>query len=404
MRISISPFFSLWGIIKSFLSPHIHHSTNAVTLLHLVEGIVDTSQGLAVGDELVDLELTIEVVIYQARELRATLDTAEGAASPYTTRHELEWSCGDLLSGSSNTNDDALTPALVAGFQSGTHDAHITGAVESVVAATVGHFDELLLDGLAGELGGVDEVSGTELAGPWLLAVVDIYDDYLAGLVLHGTLDDGQTDAASTKDGNVGALLDLGCYNGCTVASGDTAAQQAGLICRGLGSNSHDGDIGNHSVLREGRSAHEVQDILAAGLKTRGAVGHHTPTLSGSNLAAKVGLSRYAELALLALGGIEGNDVISRLNIGHTLTYRFDDASTFVTENDGEGSFGILSGKSVRVCVANAGMVNLDTDFMSLGGCDLDIFDGERLAGTPGDRSFASDGLSDSAGHDAYCI
>lgn len=99
--------------------------------------------------------------------------------------------------------------------------------------------------------------------------------------------------------------------------------------------------------------------------------------------------------------------MISRLNIGHTLTYRFDDASTFVTENDGEGSFGILSGKSVRVlrnrvselpniqnqcraeltCVANAGMVNLDTDFMSLGGCDLDIFDGERLAGTPGDRS-----------------
>lgn len=96
MRISISPFFSLWGIIKSFLSPHIHHSTNAVTLLHLVEGIVDTSQGLAVGDELVDLELTIEVVIYQARELRATLDTAEGAASPYTTRHELECYCEEI--------------------------------------------------------------------------------------------------------------------------------------------------------------------------------------------------------------------------------------------------------------------------------------------------------------------
>ena len=212
----------------------------------------------------------------------------------------------DLLSSSSNTNDDTLTPTLVASLQGSTHDADVTRAVESVIATTVGHLNQLLLDSLAVELSGIDEVGGTELAGPGLLAVVDVDGDDLAGLVLDGTLDDGETDTAGTEDGNVRALLDLGGDDGRTVTGGDTATQQAGAVGGDLGSHSDDRDVGDNGVLRESGGTHEVEEVLAAGLETGSTVGHHTLTLGGTDLATQVGLAGLAELALTAFGGADG--------------------------------------------------------------------------------------------------
>jgi hypothetical protein len=63
------------------------------------------------------------------------------------------------------------------------------------------------------------------------------------------------------------------------------------------------GDVGDDGVLREGGGAHEVKQILALALESRGTIGHQTLTLSGSDLAAEVGLSGLTELALLAFGG-----------------------------------------------------------------------------------------------------
>lgn len=270
------------------------------------------------------------------------------------------------MTGSSNTNDDALTPALVAGLEGRAHDTDVASAVKGVVAATVGHLDQVLLDGLARELGGVDKVGGTELASPGLLAVIDINGDDLARLVLDRTLHHGQTDTASTEDSDVGALLDLGGHHSGTVAGGDTAAQQTGSVGGDLGSHSHDRDVGNNGVLGEGRGTHEVQDVLAAGLEARGAVGHDTLTLGGTDLAAEVGLARLAELALTAFGGaamvsreldaiargsdiLKSNDVITRLDRGHALTNRLDNTSALVSQNDGESTLGILAGEGVGI-------------------------------------------------------
>lgn len=211
-------------------------------------------------------------------------------------------SSGDLLASSSNTDDDALTPALVAGLEGGTHDTNVASAVEGVVTATISHVNQLFLNALAVELGRVDEVGSTELAGPGFLAVIDIDDNDLTSLVLHSTLDDRETDTASTEDGHIGALLDLGGHNSGTVTGGDTTAEQAGAVSRGLGSDSNDRDIGNDGVLREGGGTHEVQDILSTGLEAGGAIGENTTTLGSPDLTAKVGLSRLAELALAALG------------------------------------------------------------------------------------------------------
>lgn len=191
----------------------------------------------------------------------------------------------------------------MAGLESSAHNANVTSAVESVVATAVGHLDQVLLDGLAGELGGVDEVGGTKLAGPGLLTIVDIDGNNHTSLVLDGTLHDGETDTAGTEDRHIGTLLNLGGHHGGTITGSDTAAEQAGPIGGDFGGDGNDGDIGDDGVLGESRSTHEVQDVLAAGLEAGGAVGHHTLTLGGTDLAAQVGLARLAELAFTAFGG-----------------------------------------------------------------------------------------------------
>lgn len=191
----------------------------------------------------------------------------------------------------------------MASLKSSTHDVDVASAVKGVVAATVGHLNELVDNGLVLELGRVHEVSGTELLGPLLLGGVDIDNDDLASLVGDGALDDGETDAASTEDGNVGALLDIGSHSGGTVTGGDAAAEQTCSVHGSIVLDGNHGDVGDDGVLGEGRSTHEMEEILALAPESRGAIGHQTLALGSSNLAAQVGLAGLAELALLAFGG-----------------------------------------------------------------------------------------------------
>jgi hypothetical protein len=74
---------------------HVDNATDAVALLHGVESLVDILQRLAVGNELVDLELAGLVIGYEVWELRAALDATESATLPDTTGDELE--CCDKL-------------------------------------------------------------------------------------------------------------------------------------------------------------------------------------------------------------------------------------------------------------------------------------------------------------------
>lgn len=224
----------------------------------------------------------------------------------------------DLLTSGRDTNDDALTPALVASLERGAHDGHVAGAVEGVVAAAVGHLDELVDDGLAAlELGGVDEVGGAELLGPLLLGGVDVDDDDLAGLVLEGALDDGEADTAGAEDGHVGPGLHVGCDGRGAVARRDAAAEQARPVHGGVGLHGHHRDVRYDGVLGEGGRSHEVQEVLALALEPGAAIRHHTLTLRRPDLAAQIRLARLAELALLAFrGAIFGERVRALVSSG----------------------------------------------------------------------------------------
>lgn len=137
----------------------------------------------------------------------------------------------------------------MAGLEGSAHDTDVTSAIESVITAAIGHLNKVLLDGLSGELGGVNEVGSAELASPGLFAVVDIDGNDHTGLVLDGTLHNGQTNTADTEDSDIGTLLDLGSHDSSTVTGGDTATEQTGSIGGDLRSDSDDRDIGNDGVL-----------------------------------------------------------------------------------------------------------------------------------------------------------
>lgn len=199
--------------------------------MHVLESLVDLTKRAAVGDELVDLDLSLHVVVNDSRKLGAALDTAKGAALPDTASDKLERTGGDLLASGSNTDDDRLTPTLVAGLEGRAHDMDVSSGIEGEVKTTVSELNKFLLDGSAHVLG-VDEVSSTELPGPGLLLVVNVNDIDLASLAGSSTLNNGQTDAASTEDSDIVTLLDVGGDGGSTISGGDTTAQQTGSVHR----------------------------------------------------------------------------------------------------------------------------------------------------------------------------
>src|SRR5690606_21487776 len=123
-------------------------------------------------------------------------------------------------------------------------------------------------------------------------------------------------------------------------------------------------------ILREGRGAHEVEQVLALALEAGGAVRHQSLALGRADLSAEVGLAGLAELALLALGGaikpeyeywigqllsgdrgflLEGDDVVARLHVGDAFADGLDDTSALVSQNNGESTLGILPGQCVRI-------------------------------------------------------
>ena len=85
--------------------------------------------------------------------------------------------------------------------------------------------------------------------------------------------------------------------------------------------------------------------------------------------------------------------MVARLDVGDALANRLDDARTFVSQDNGESTLGVLARQRVRVCVADTGVVDLDADLVGLGRRNLDVLNAQLLASLPGNGSLAGDGL-----------
>ena len=122
--------------------------------------------------------------------------------------------------------------------------------------------------------------------------------------------------------------------------------------------------------------------------------------------------------------------MVAHLDVGHALADRLDDARALVSQDDGEGTLGVLAGECVgicgrrvvlvlyscvhvvrsgpirsspvqfrllqsglRTCVADAGVVDLDAHLVGPRRQYLDVLVAELLARAPGDGGLAGDGL-----------
>lgn len=73
-----------------------------------------------------------------------------------------------------------------------------------------------------------------------------------------------------------------------------------------------------------------------------------------------------------------------------TLADGLDDTSTLVSKNNGESTFRVLAGQCVGICVANTCVVDLNSDLVGPWRKNLDILDGEVLAGFPGNGGLST--------------
>src|SRR5688572_9706114 len=70
------------GVPWASRSVEVDHGADRLALVHQVEGLVDALQRQGVGDEGIELDLAAHRLLHHARQLRAALDPAEGAAAP----------------------------------------------------------------------------------------------------------------------------------------------------------------------------------------------------------------------------------------------------------------------------------------------------------------------------------
>lgn len=139
-----------------------------------------------------------------------------------------------------------------------------------------------------------------------------------------------------------------------------------------------------------------MKQLFSITSESRSSIRHESVSLRNSNLLTQISFRVLAILALFALWDIKRNDVISDGESGDAFSDAFNNSGAFVSEDDWEESFWIVSVKSVGVSVANGGEEDFDANFVGFWWCHLDGFDGKGRLGTPGDSSFAIDNLSNS--------
>jgi len=69
------------GMIHKFLLlSHVNNTANAITLLHIIESLVDICEWLPVSDKLINFQLARHVIINQVGKLTTTLNSAKGTS------------------------------------------------------------------------------------------------------------------------------------------------------------------------------------------------------------------------------------------------------------------------------------------------------------------------------------
>ena len=109
--------------------------------MHQVERVIDVSQRHGVGDHVINVDLSLHVPVHNLWYIRATASTPKRGATPGPAGDELKRARGYFLTCACHPDNAALTPALMAAFQSLAHDVNVSDALEAVIDPAAGHLD-----------------------------------------------------------------------------------------------------------------------------------------------------------------------------------------------------------------------------------------------------------------------
>ena len=233
-----------------------------------------------------------------------------------------------------------------------------------------------------------------EALAPFLLGVVDVDADDHVGAGELQALDHVEADAAQAEDDGGGARFHLGGVDDGANAGRDAAADVADLVEGRGGVDLGHRDFRQHGVVREGRAAHVVVNLLALVGEARGAVRHQALALGGADGGAQVGLARQAGRALAAFRRVERDDVVALLHRGDAGSDIDNDARALMAEDRREQALGVRAREGELVGVADAGGLDLDQDFARLRAFEVDLHDFQRLSGFEGDGGAGLHGVN----------
>src|ERR1700730_7442362 len=368
---------TLLGLERDFDLEH-DDRTDRLALVHQIESLVDLFQLEHMGDHRIDLDLAIHVPVDDFRHIGAAARAAERGALPDPAGNQLERPRGNLLAGFRHANHDRYAPAAMTGFQCLTHHGGIAGAVEGVIGAAVGQGDQML-DDIAIDLLGVDEMRHAEAAAPFFLGIVDIDADDFVGTNHPRALDNIEADAAEAENDHIGARRDLGGVDHRADARGYAAADVTDLVERRIRADLGDRDLRQHGIIRECRAAHIVEDRLALVAETRGAIWHQAFALGRADRGAEVGLLAEAAFALSAFRRVKRDHMVARLYRGDARPYFPDDAGALMAQDRGEDPLAVEAIERIGVGVANPRRLDLDQNFTGLGAFEVQLDDFKRL-------------------------
>src|SRR6202167_3513902 len=352
--------------------------TDRLAPVHQIEALVDLLQFENVGNHRINLDLAVHVPVDDFRHVGPAPRPAERGALPDPAGHELERPRGNLLAGFGHANHDRYAPAAMTGFQRLAHHIGVAGAVEGEIGAAVGQRDQML-DDIAIDLPGIDEMGHAEAATPFLLGIVEVDADDLVGAHHPRALDDIEPNAAEAEHDHIRTRRDLGGVDHRADTGGHAAADVAALVERRVLADFGHRDFRQHGEIRESRAAHIVEDRLALMAETRGAVRHQALALGGADRGAQIGLLAEAAFALAAFGGVERDHVIAGLHRGDARADLPDDAGALMAEDRGENSFAVQTIQRIGIGVTDARRLDLDKDFASLWTIQVEFDDLKRL-------------------------
>src|SRR5699024_6601567 len=349
-------------------SSELHHRSQYLAGIHLVECRLDIGDADAFGYELVQGQPALFIEVDEHREIALGQAVAvPGGLEPAAATEHIGPRNGELhlRGGHAHQHDGAGEVTTVEGLPPGLRAAD--GVDDHIGSESAGALLDRAHDLVLAHALRVDDISGSEVLRPIELLLVDVQGDDRPGTGQSRTGDRGTADSAAADDGHGLAAGDLTGVDGRTGAGHDTAADQpddsgVGFAELRARPHSHAGRLG------EGADAQRRFEFGAVGQ------GHLLRSIVG--VEAVPGLTALAGTAVTADGAPVEDDEVADLDARDAFADLGDDAGGFMTEQERE-AIADSALTVVEVGVADAARLHIDDDLSrtGLGEDDVGEFD-----------------------------